>query len=285
MPFIIPASALEPSHKPTPSMPPAISLVTLLTDFGIRDYFVGSMKGVILGINSQARIVDLSHDVAPHQVEEAAYLLKACYRYFPDGTVHVVVVDPGVGTSRRPLLVTTSRYWFVAPDNGVLSYVLQEETGIEIRQIENKQYRLDSEGTTFDGRDLFAPAAAWLTKGQQAGSYGRLIRDYVRLPAILPEWDGAGLRGQVVYVDRFGNLISNITPLQLKEWQGRTKRTHASIRIAGITIDGLVSSYSAGSPSTPQALINSNGQLEVFLKEASAASFLKARRGTAIELI
>ncbi|MBI5855143.1 MAG: SAM-dependent chlorinase/fluorinase, partial [Nitrospirae bacterium] len=122
-------------------MPAAISLITLLTDFGDRDYFVASMKGVILGINSQTTIVDLSHHVTPHQVEEAAYLLKACYRYFPDGTVHVAVVDPGVGSARKPLLVTTNRYHFLAPDNGLLSYVLQDETGIEVRHIQNKQYR------------------------------------------------------------------------------------------------------------------------------------------------
>ena len=167
-------------------MPSAISVITLLTDFGDRDYFVASMKGVILGINPQARIVDLSHAITPHQVEEAAYLIKASYKYFPDGTVHMAVVDPGVGSARRPLLVTTSRHFFLAPDNGLLSYIFQEETGIEVRQIENKQYRLDSEGATFDGRDLFAPAAAWLTKGQSPGSYGKLIRDYVKLPLAEP---------------------------------------------------------------------------------------------------
>ncbi|MDE3225614.1 MAG: SAM-dependent chlorinase/fluorinase, partial [Nitrospirota bacterium] len=130
-------------------MPSAISVITLLTDFGTRDYFVASMKGVILNINSQTRIVDLSHEVAPQQVAEAAYLLKSSYRYFPDGTIHVAVVDPGVGSSRRPLLVTTSRYFFIAPDNGLLSYIFEEETGVEVRVIENKQYRLDSEGATF----------------------------------------------------------------------------------------------------------------------------------------
>ncbi|MGH7473365.1 MAG: SAM hydrolase/SAM-dependent halogenase family protein, partial [Candidatus Methylomirabilales bacterium] len=176
-------------------MPAAISLITLLTDFGERDYFVASMKGVILNINPQARIVDLSHQVGPQQVEEAAYLLKSCYRYFPDGTVHVVVVDPGVGSARRPLLVTSSRYYFVAPDNGVLTDIFQEELSVEVREIENKQYRLDAEGATFDGRDLFAPAAAWLTRGQPPGSYGRLIRDYVRLPSQEPAWEGQALVG------------------------------------------------------------------------------------------
>ena len=160
-------------------MPQALSLVTLLTDFGTSDYFVASMKGVILGINPQARIVDLSHDVPAHSISAAAYLLNASYSYFPDGTVHVAVVDPGVGTARRPLLVTTSRYHFIAPDNGLLSYIYANELGVEVRAIENKQYRLDSEGATFDGRDVFAPAAAWLTKGQQPGSYGHLTKDYV----------------------------------------------------------------------------------------------------------
>jgi len=265
-------------------MPAAISLITLLTDFGDRDYFVASMKGVILGINPQARIVDLSHHVTPHQIDEAAYLLKASYRYFPEGTVHVAVVDPGVGSLRRPLLVTTSRHFFVAPDNGLLSYIYQEETGVEVRQIENRQYRLDSEGATFDGRDLFAPAAAWLTKGQQPGSYGKLIRDYVTLPPAGPQWQGSTLVGRIVYVDRFGNLISNLTPFHVKEVQGKTRRSDVSIRIGGVTIDGLVRSYSQGDALAPHALINSNGQVEVFLKEGSAAEVLKVSRGESIAL-
>jgi hypothetical protein len=262
----------------------AISVITLLTDFGDRDYFVASMKGVILGINPQARIVDLSHHVGPHQIEEAAYLLKTAYKYFPDGTVHVAVVDPGVGSLRRPLLVTTSRHFFVAPDNGLLGYIYQEETGIEVRQIENKQYRLDSEGTTFDGRDLFAPAAAWLTKGQQPGSFGKLIRDHVTLPLVEPQWQGSALVGRIVYVDRFGNLISNLTPFHVKEVQGRARRSGVSIRIGGATIDGLVRSYSQGETTTPRALINSNGQVEIFVKEGSAADILKISRGEPITL-
>ncbi|WP_447972404.1 SAM hydrolase/SAM-dependent halogenase family protein [Nitrospira sp. Kam-Ns4a] len=265
-------------------MPTAISLVTLLTDFGDRDYFVASMKGVILNINPQCRIVDLSHQVEPQQVEEGAYLLKSCYKYFPDGTIHVAVVDPGVGTMRRALLATSSRYFFLGPDNGILSYALEEETSVEVRQIENKQYRLDSEGATFDGRDLFAPSAAWLTRGQQPGSYGRLIRDYVTLPFPHPAWSGGVLVGRIMYVDRFGNLISNITPLFLKEAKGKSRQDRVSIRIAGVTIDDLVATYAAGQPGAPQALINSNGQLEIFVKDGSAAALLKCGRGERIEL-
>ncbi len=265
-------------------MPAAISVITLLTDFGDRDHFVASMKGVILGINPQARIVDLSHAIAPHQIEDAAYLLKASYKYFPDGTVHVAVVDPGVGSLRRPLLVTTSRHFFIAPDNGLLSYIYQEETGIEVRQIENRQYRLDSEGATFDGRDLFAPAAAWLTKGQQAGSFGKLIHDPVRLPVVEPSWQGSVLIGRIAYVDRFGNLISNFTPFHIKDVQGRSRKSEVRIRLGGITIEGLVRSYSQGDPAVPHALINSNGQVEVFLREGSAAERLNIGRGERVDL-
>lgn len=266
-------------------MPSALSIVTLLTDFGDRDYFVASMKGVILNINPQARVVDLSHHIAPQQIEEAAYLLKSCYRCFPDGTVHVAVVDPGVGTSRRPLVVSTSRYFFVAPDNGLLSYIYQDELGVEVRQIENRQYRLESEGLTFDGRDLFAPAAAWLTRGQPPGSYGRLIQDYVRLPITEPSWDGQTLVGRIVYVDHFGNLISNITPLHLTELQGRTRKsaTEVSILVGGAVIQGLVACYTDGHRDAPRALINGNGQVEVFLRDGHAANFLKARCGERIE--
>jgi len=265
-------------------MPAATSLITLLTDFGDRDYFVASMKGVILNVNPQARIVDLSHQVSRQDISEAAYLLKSCYRYFPDGTIHVAVVDPGVGTVRKPLLVTTSRYCFLAPDNGLLTYVYQEELSVEVRAIENKQYRLDAEGATFDGRDLFAPAAAWLTRGQAPGTYGPLVRDYVTLPISEPSWSETKLGGRIVHVDRFGNLISDLTPLHLKEVQGRNRDGKVSIRIGGATIDGLVPAYAAGSTGAPHALINSNGQLEIFVREGSAAELLKCQRGDSIEL-
>jgi S-adenosyl-L-methionine hydrolase (adenosine-forming) len=265
-------------------MPAAISVVTLLTDFGEKDYFVASLKGVILGINPQARIVDLSHQVTPHNIEEAAYLLKSCYRYFPDGTVHLVVVDPGVGSARRPLLVTSSRHFYVAPDNGILSYIYDEETSVEVRHIENRQYRLDAAGATFDGRDVFAPAAAWLTKGQAPGSFGRLIRDYARLRISEPRWQEHCLAGEIVYVDHFGNLISNVTSDHLREARSRRKGDMVQVSIGGNTISGLVDHYGEGQDRTPQALINSNGQLEIFVKEGNAAELLKTTVGERIEI-
>lgn len=263
-------------------MPPALPLITLLTDFGTKDYFVASMKGVILTINPDARIIDISHDIGPHQIAEAAYCLQACYRTFPEGTVHVAVVDPGVGSSRRPILVRTSRYYFVAPDNGVLTPVLRTEADVEIRQLENRQYQLESPGATFHGRDLFAPAAAWLTKGVPATAFGGLIDNPVKVDLETPVWRDQRLVGRIVYIDRFGNLISDITSQHLMEVRAVTRRATPTIWIADRRIDGLVPCYSEGVPGEAAALINSNGSLEVFMKQGSAAESIRAGIGTPV---
>jgi len=260
-------------------MPSAISVVTLITDFGDHDYFVPSMKGVMLGINNQTRLVDISHQVKPHSIEEAAFLLRSCYHYFPDGTVHVVVVDPGVGSARRGLLVTTSRFFFVAPDNGVLSYIFEHELDVEVRQIENRQFRLDSEGATFEGRDLFAPSAAWLTRGQAPGAYGRLISDYERLPIQKPEVRSGVLHGRVAYIDRFGNIITDITRDDIQALQDITKKKEFSIHLGATTIQELKSYYQQGSTETPHALVNSNGLVEIFLQQARASDKLGVTLG------
>ena len=265
-------------------MPHPPGLITLLTDFGDRDSFVASMKGVILTINPHATLVDLSHHVPPHSVEDAAYLLKSCYRYFPKGTVHVAVVDPGVGSARRPLIAKSEHYFFLAPDNGLLTLILAEDSEMEMREIENADYRLTSPGHTFDGRDLFAPAAAWLTKGEPFASFGRLIDDYKTFTISKPKWEAMALVGEIVHVDRFGNLISNLTPQHLEEVRSVTEHRQLFIRIGDRVIEGLVSSYSEGMAENPSALINSDGRLEIFLKEASAADLLQVRRGMRIEV-
>ncbi|MGB0911134.1 MAG: SAM hydrolase/SAM-dependent halogenase family protein [Nitrospirales bacterium] len=265
-------------------MASAISLITLLTDFGSRDFFVPSVKGVMLGINSQARVLDLSHDIEAQNIEQAAFFLKSCYRFFPDGTIHVVVVDPGVGSDRRSILVSTSRYFFLAPDNGVLSHIFEEELSVEVRAIENKQYRLDSEGATFDGRDLFAPAAAWLTKGQTPGSYGPLIHNYVTLPKSEPQMQKGKLVGKIVYIDHFGNLISNITPADLDTFRSVTKQEGKAIQLGDITIHGIKTHYAEGALGLPEALFNSNGQLEVFIKQGHAAERCDAKVGQRLEV-
>jgi S-adenosylmethionine hydrolase len=265
-------------------VPHPLGLITLLTDFGDRDWFVACMKGVILSINPQATIVDLSHQIPCHAVEDGAFVLRSCYRYFPNGTVHIAVVDPGVGSLRRPLLVKSSRYYFLAPDNGLLTHVFDQEGEVEVREIENKQYRLDGEGRTFDGRDTFAPAAAWLTKNQPFSSYGRVLGDYKRFPITAPHWEQMALVGEVVYIDRFGNLITNLTSHHIKEVREVTKRPNPLIRVAGHLIDGVVENYTEGDDDSPRALINSDGRLEIFYKESSASAHLKVNRHETVRL-
>ena len=265
-------------------MPSAISVVTLITDFGDRDYFVASMKGVMLGINNQTRVVDVSHHVTPHSIEEAAFLLNSCYHYFPDGTIHVVVVDPSVGSSRRGLLVTTSRFFFVAPDNGVLSYIFENELDVEVRQIENRQFRLDSQGATFDGRDLFAPSAAWLTRGQTPGAYGRLVTDYEKLPIQKPEVRKGVLHGRVAYIDHFGNIITDITPDDITSLQEVTKKKDFIMKLGDVVINELKTHYEQGSRETPNALVNSNGYVEIFLQQERACDTLGVTLGLPIQV-
>ncbi|MDP1947290.1 MAG: SAM-dependent chlorinase/fluorinase [Nitrospirota bacterium] len=265
-------------------MPHPQGLITLLTDFGDRDSFVASMKGVILTIHPNARIVDLSHQIMPHQIEEAGYVLHSCYRSFPDGTIHVAVVDPGVGSARRPLLVATSRCYFIAPDNGLLTRVLRGERQVEIRQIEQAAYRLQSEGATFDGRDLFAPAAAWLASGRSFASFGRLVDDPVELQLDEPVWRDREFVGRVVSVDRFGNLISNITAKHLDDVRAVTQRKAPRIRIAEHSIEGLVACYSEGRSNHPCALMNSHGWLELFIRESSAARAFNVRVGEPVRI-
>jgi len=265
-------------------MPSAISLVTLLTDFGDADFFVPSLKGVLLGINPQIRIVDLSHRVPAHGIEQAAFFLKSCYEYYPDGTVHVVVVDPDVGSDRRALLVSTSRYFFLAPDNGVLSPIFQNEASVEVRAIENKQYRLDSAGATFDGRDLFAPAAAWLTKGQSPGSYGRLITDYVTLPDDAPKMNNQVLQGRIMYIDHFGNGITNITSTEIETFRSVTKKEWTGLMVGEMTVKGIKGFYGEGATGLPELLMNSNGHLEIFIKQGRAADRCGLQVGQKVEL-
>lgn len=265
-------------------MPAARPLITLLTDFGVRDHFVASMKGVILSIRADARLVDLSHEISPHHIEEAAYVLDSCYRYFPDGTIHIAVVDPGVGSARRPILVATSRYYFLAPDNGLLSRVLWDERDAEVRQIENTLYRLPSEGATFDGRDLFAPVAAWLAMGEPVSGFGRVIDDPVVFPLAFPITQDGMLVGQIEYVDRFGNLITNITATEVRGWLDAAGRTHPAVHVGSCIIEGLVASYSEGGHGSPSALINSCGKLEIFLDQQSAAQRLQIGVGGEVRL-
>ena len=264
-------------------MPEARPLIALLTDFGERDSFVASMKGVILSINSSARLVDLSHQITSHQIQEAGYFLKSCYRYFPSGTIFVAVVDPGVGTERRALLVSAAGFLFVGPDNGLFTEILEQEVGAKVWQITDPQYRLETAGSTFDGRDVFAPAAAWLSKGVPPSFFGPTVQDPIRRSVAMPVWHEDVLIGKIASVDRFGNLISNITVRQIREFRGVTGQP-VEIHIGTYIINDLVGSYSQGHRQSPSALINSSGNLEIFLQEESAARCLQFGVGEEVRL-
>ena len=274
-------------------------IITLTTDFGYKDYFVGSMKGVILGINPEARIVDISHEVEPQNVDAAAYLIKSSHHYFPAGTIHVVVVDPGVGGSRKPILVVGERDYFVGPDNGVFSYIYPQIDHLRIIHITSQEYffkdawrmgktYIGELGSTFHGRDIFAPVAAWLSKGIDPANLGKEIQNPVRLslaePRPIASPSGAGaLEGRVIYIDRFGNLISNITRAHFQVLSPSPNEGTFQISLKGRTF-GHKRFYAEGNRGEPSALVNSCGHLEVFIYLGNAQQQLKASMGDPILL-
>ncbi len=208
------------------------AIITLTTDFGLNDHFVGAMKGVMLQTAPDAQIVDISHAVQPFDILDGALTISQAYSYFPSGTVHVVIVDPGVGTARRPIILTGDRHLFVAPDNGVLSLIYDREERTSVRHVTAEHYFLQPRSNTFHGRDIFAPVAASLARGVEANRFGDEITDYVRFAAPRPKpVDERTLRGIVLKVDRFGNLITNITPADMPDCSN-PRRRHSRLRWA-----------------------------------------------------
>ena len=262
----------------------AIPLITLLTDFGTADTFVGSMKGAILGINPEARIVDLTHEVPVHNIRSGAYLLQTATRYFPPGTIHVAVVDPGVGSARRPLLVSTSTQHFLAPDNGLLSYVLAEEPDAEIRELTSQKYFLAALGPTFHGRDLFAPVAAWLAQGEPLDAFGPRIKDAVRFEIRRPVMDKGRLVGEVQHIDRFGNLITNIGYAELRDLTDMDNWLGLQVKVRAARVKGLQRCYADAKPKKLAALVNSDGWLELFCNQGRADKLAKAKMGERVEV-
>jgi len=253
-------------------------IITLLTDFGQQDAFVGTMKGVILSILPEAQIVDLTHGIPRQNLSAAAFNLKNAYQFFPRGTVHVIVVDPGVGSQRRIVGVKANGHYFIAPDNGVLKYIYAEGTVSEVISITNKDYFLKPVSQTFHGRDIFSPVAAHLTKGVPLEKFGPMITDHEKGRVSEVERSGNSLKGEIVYVDHFGNLISNISST---EFHGKNERT-VKIRIGETVIGGLVDSYSKGKNNEPVALIGSSGYLEIAINFADASKVLDCQEGDEI---
>jgi S-adenosylmethionine hydrolase len=258
-------------------------LITLVTDYGSRDSFAGSMKGVIARINPAAQVVDISHEIAQQDIWEAAYILQSSYGDFPRGTIHLAVVDPGVGSGRRPIVAVTESYFFVGPDNGIFSLVYQEAERLRVHHVTASHYFLPNVGPTFHGRDIFAPVAAWLAKGIPSGNFGDEITDFVTLNVPVPKKTGNTIEGHVVHIDRFGNVITNITYQDIKsilpENAGLLTMTLA---IAAREIKGLKKFYAEAPPGEPCAIINSSASLEVFLFKQSARAALNVKRGDAV---
>jgi hypothetical protein len=252
-------------------------IVTLTTDFGLRDAYVASMKGVILGINPRATLVDICHHIEPQGITQAAFVLETTHRYFPPGTIHVVVVDPGVGTQRRALLLKTSSALFVAPDNGVLSYIV-EEAGSEMEafHLTNPNYWHHPVSTTFHGRDIFAPVAAHLSLGTPPHEFGEPFSSPLTFPIPRPTWTADGsLHGHILHIDAFGNLITDIKAQDLTPGQ-------VVIEVGGERIEGLTHTYTGGEKFL--ALIGSSGYLEVAAPKKNAASLLAAKIGDPVKI-
>ncbi len=259
-----------------------MSIITLTTDFGLADGYVGTMRGVILGIAPTATIVDISHDIPPQDVREAAYTLYATYRYFPQGTIHVVVVDPGVGSERRAIALRTSQATFVAPDNGVLSYVVAHEKVEEIVNLVNPRYHLSPASRTFHGRDIFAPVAAYLARGIPLAELGKPLTEIIafHLPQPQVRPDGT-IVGQIIHVDRFGNLITSIMSNDLAN---HPLLREGIIKIKGQSIRGIAHNYAEGMSGELLALVGSSDHLEISVSGGSASQTLQAKVGDEVLL-
>jgi hypothetical protein len=255
-------------------------VIALLTDFGTRDHYAGAMKGVALGICPDATLVDISHDLPAHDVLAGALELAATYRYFPNGTIFLVVVDPGVGSSRRGIAADTGDYMFVAPDNGVLTAVLDEHPARRIVELTERRYARPTVSRTFEGRDRFAPAAAWLGKGIDLAALGRPAGSIHRLEIPTPHANADTIEGQVLRVDRFGNLITNIDRKTFEKLAGGA----LEIRAGSHSVPKVVSTYADGAAGDLCALFGSTDHLEIAVNGASAADALKLARGAVVHI-
>ncbi len=242
-------------------------MITLTTDFGYSDPFVGQMKGVMLGIDPRAVISDITHGIRAHDIREASLAVEDSHRYFPRGAVHVVVVDPGVGSARRPVILSAGGHLFVGPDNGVFTGVVKSYPGLRAVHITEERYFLKSPGATFHGRDVFAPVAAWLSKGMAPEKFGNPAAGLATLDLPSPALEEGVLRGEVIHIDNFGNCITNIMTGHLETLPARGP---LSVRVKGMDMD-VLDHYARAEDGEPHALINSAGRLEIFVNAKNAA--------------
>lgn len=259
-----------------------MALIALLTDFGLQDHYVGTMKGVIQSIAPGTDLVDLTHDIPAGDIENGAYQLMASARYFPRETIFLVVVDPGVGTLRRGIVVQTSRFTYVGPDNGVLSWAFQQDGDVQAHELANPDYRLTVVSSTFHGRDVFAPAAAWLARGVSPDAFGEPC-ETARLELPEVERDGNVFRGMVLHIDHFGNVITNVPAERFGGWDPALLEG-GRLSIGEIEVTKFCRTFGDLDPGEPGVLLGSSGYLEVVLNGGKAAEQLDVKTGQAVVL-
>ncbi len=255
-------------------------IVTLITDFGLSGEYVGALKGAILRVNPRCQIVDITHQIDPQNILQASFVLQKCYSYYPPGTVHGVVVDPGVGTRRRAVVVEKEKYFFVGPDNGVFSGLFSAGEEIRARKIIRQEYFLTPVSDTFHGRDVFAPVAGHLSLGLDPAKLGPGVKNLVRMDFPEPRRGKRHLTARVLWADSFGNLITNVS----REEYGRKLKTSFQIRGKGWIIDRLSRTYGEGKPEQPLALFGSGGLLEISVNRGNAWKTLGLEPGNSITI-
>ena len=256
-------------------------IIAFLSDFGTRDHYAGTMKGVALGICPEATLVDITHDIHAHDVLGGALELAAAYKYFPAGTVFVAVVDPGVGSSRRGIAAEVGECRFVGPDNGLLTLVFRETPPKRVVELTERRYARPTVSRTFEGRDRFAPAAAWLAKGVELSALGRPVHDFVMLTLPAPEVATDSVHGEVLRVDRFGNLVTNVDRRTFEKVSGAGA---IEITIGTQPVGRVVATYNEAGPGEICALFGSTDHLEIAANGASAAERLGLSRGAPVDI-
>lgn len=256
-------------------------VIALLSDFGSRDHYVGTMKGVLLGICPDVTLVDITHEIAPHDVLDGALQLAAAYRFFPTGTIFLAVVDPGVGSVRRGIAADLGDYRFVSPDNGLLTAVIRETPPKKVVELTERRYARPTVSRTFEGRDRFAPAAAWLAKGIQMPALGRNVPGIQQLDIPQPVVDDGEIRGAVLRIDRFGNLVTN---LDRKTVERFSREAGVQIVAGGAPVGRLVATYADIQPGEVCALFGSTDHLELAANAGSAADALGLTRGAPVHV-
>ena len=257
--------------------------LSFLSDFGLRDFYVASVKAVILGICEDVRITDISHQVPPHDIREAAFTLASCYYCFPPNSIHLVVVDPGVGSDRRAVIASSSEHVFVSPDNGVLSLVLEKEGIEEVVEIQDRGFYRQPVAPTFHGRDILGPVAAHLARGVPARNFGPLRKDFVRLNInSLDQKDPDMISATVIHIDRFGNVITNVRKADLLTWLGSDRP--GRLEIQGRVIEQHCRYYAEARPDEPFSILGSSGFLEIAAFSDSAARILGVGVGSSVKV-